>query len=180
MSNLKQNLVSQQIDEQALRNCADLFCVHGIRLMCAESMTAGFLSSLWAMESQSSRYFLGSLICYSDTVKTKLLQVPSIKIWKFCAESAVVTLRLLDGLRKYASFANLYVSVTGLAYKSSNGRQKRPIGTVYYAFAYRDELKIFKRQFAGSSAQIFIATCNALLSDLHNWLLAVLRLEKEG
>lgn len=179
MDNLKRNLISNDIDEEALRSCGDLFCAHGIQLMCAESMTAGFLSSLWAMESQSGHYFLGSLICYSDTVKTKLLDVPAQKIKKFCAESAVITLRLLDGLLNNASFANLYISVTGLAYQSKNRRQKRPIGTVYYAFAFGKERRIYKKQFAGSSAQIFIATCNALLLDLHAWMTELLRTERK-
>ncbi len=162
------------IDEQLLRVCGNLLQQHRLRLLCAESMTAGYLSSLWGMEINSGNYFLGSIVCYHTAVKTGVLGVPAAKINKYCAESAVVTLRMLDGLRKLVVDAEVYVSITGLAFKTENAKQLRSIGTVYYAFHYAAQTTIFKRHFTGDAATIFIATCNALLHDLYHWLLQAL------
>ncbi|WP_164122909.1 MULTISPECIES: CinA family protein [Sphingobacterium] len=92
-------------------------------------------------------------------------------LW-ICAESAVATLRILDGLRARFPQAQVYVSVTGLAYETENPKQKRPIGTVYYAFRLEDSTVIYKRKFKGNAAEIIVKTCNGILSDLSKWLAA--------
>jgi len=158
------------IDEQALHRCGQLLNTQGWTLVCAESMTAGFLSSICAMEVNSGDYFLGSIVCYDDRVKRDLLQVPAAKLEKYCSESAVATLRLLDGLRTLVPQATVHVSITGLAYKTSNPKQKRPVGTVYYAIAFQDHKVIFKKKFEGEAADILILACNSLIDDLYQWL----------
>lgn len=167
-----------QIDEGALAACGEFLKAHGLKLLCAESMTAGYLSSLWSLEFHSGDYFLGSLVCYDDQCKTDLLSVPKSKIEKYCAESAVTTLRMLDGLtREPAPEADVFISVTGLAFKTNNPKQKREIGTVYYAFQYKKEKRIYKKQFSGNSGTILIQTCNSIFTDLINWLPIVIMVE---
>lgn len=163
-----------QIDEEALAACGEFFQTHGLKLFCAESMTAGYLSSLWSLEFHSGDYFLGSLVCYDDQCKTQMLSVPKSKIEKYCAESAVVTLRMLDGLTRISiPDADVFISVTGLAFKTNNSKQKREIGTVYYAFQYKMEKRVYKKKFSGDSSAILIQTCNSLLRDLEVWLLSL-------
>lgn len=158
------------IDEQALHSCGKLLTASKRKLACVESMTAGFLSSVYAMEVRSGDYFLGSIVCYDDTVKESLLGVPAAKLKKHCAESAVATLRILDGLRAQFPEAHVYVSVTGLAYETENPKQRRPIGTVYYAFGLEEDTVIYKRKYSGNAAEIIIKTCNGILNDLSKWL----------
>src|SRR5690606_3388787 len=165
--NTSMNIV---IDEQALHACGKLLTAYKWKLACVESMTAGFLSSVYAMEVHSGDYFLGSIVCYEDTVKKSLLAVPAAKLEKYCAESAVATLRILDGLRTQFPQAQVYVSVTGLAYETENPKQKRPIGTVYYAFGLEDNTVIYRRKYNGNAAEIIVKTCNGILSDLSKWL----------
>src|SRR5690606_1098346 len=168
-----------QIYGEALAACGEFFQSHGLKLLCAESMTAGYLSSLWSLEFHSGNYFLGSLVCYDDHCKTRLLSVPKRKIEKYCAESAVVTLRMLDGLTKDAiPDADVFISVTGLAFKTKNSKQKREIGTVYYAFQYKKEKRIYKERFSGDPSAILIQTCNSIFTDLTTWLPVVTREEK--
>ncbi|NGM65282.1 CinA family protein [Sphingobacterium sp. SGR-19] len=169
-----------QIDEGALAACGEFLKAHGLKLLCAESMTAGYLSSLWSLEFHSGDYFLGSLVCYDDQCKTQLLSVPKSKIEKYCAESAVVTLRMLDGLTgESIPKADVLISVTGLAFKTNNPKQKREIGTVYYAFRYKKEKRIYKKQFSGNSGAILIQTCNSIFTDLINWLPMITMVEKK-
>src|SRR5690606_1596414 len=167
-----------EIDESALAACGEFLQTHGLKLLCAESMTAGYLSALWSLDFHSGDYFLGSLVCYDDQCKTQLLSVPNRKIEKYCAESAVVTLRMLDGLtRTSISNADVFVSITGLAFKTDNPRQKREVGTVYYAFQYLKEKRIYKKQFSGDASTILIQTCNSIFSDLMIWLPVATTLE---
>ncbi|WP_093363199.1 CinA family protein [Sphingobacterium wenxiniae] len=167
---LKGDNIMRQIHTKILDDCGQFLRSNGLKLLCAESMTAGYLSSIWALEVHSGDYFLGSLICYDDSMKTQFLVVPQQKIEKYCAESAVVTLRMLDGLSKLAKLNTVFISITGLAFESSNPQQTRPIGTVYYAFQYQQQKKIFKRQFGGEASDILIDCCNNLLKDLYDWL----------
>lgn len=162
--------MDKQINEQVLADCGRLFVENGWKLSCVESMTSGFLSAVIAMEVNSGDYYLGSVVCYDNRVKQNLLGVSPLKIDKYCAESAVVTLRILDGLSKLMPQKSVYVSVTGLAYETDNPKQRRPIGTVYYAFALGEEKVIFKKKFYGTAAEIILATCNSLLLDLCQWL----------
>jgi len=160
-----------EINDEMLAACGNFFYTHGLKLLCAESMTAGYLSTLWSLEFHSGDYFLGSLVCYDNYCKTQFLCIPAEKIEKYCAESAVVTLRMLDGLsKKSVPEETVFISVTGLAFKTNNARQKRDIGTVYYAFQYKEEKQIYKKKFDGDPADILIHTCNSLLADLNTWL----------
>lgn len=158
------------IDEQALQHCGKILTACKWKLACAESMTAGFLSSVYAMEVHSGDYFLGSIVCYEDTVKERLLAVPAAKLKKYCAESAVATLRIMHGLRAQFPEAQVYISVTGLAYETTNPKQKRSIGTVYYAFGLGDSTVIYKRSYSGTAAEIIVETCNGIFRDLTQWL----------
>lgn len=159
-----------KINEQALRRCGQLLAENDWKLACVESMTSGFLSSVYGMEIRSGDYFLGSVVCYDDKIKEELLQVPLAKVEKYCAESAVVTLRILDGLQQVMPKAKVYVSVTGLAYDTKNPKQRRPVGTVYYAFAFEGNKMIMKRKFKGNAADIIVAACNSIVVDLETWL----------
>lgn len=158
-----------EIDEQALARCGHYLHTHNLKLLCAESMTAGFLGSMWALELESGHYFLGSVVCYDDSMKTILLQVPGETIERYTAESKEVTLCMLDGLKKYNK-ADVHISITGLAFESTNPKQKRPIGTVYYAFYFQNKQTIYERHFEGNAGEIIIASCNSIYDDLYQWL----------
>lgn len=159
----------EKINEKTLFQCGDFLAKHKLKLVCAESMTAGFLSSTWALEVSSGDYYLGSFVCYDNEMKEKILQVPSSLIEKYTAESAEVTLALLSGLEKLVPQADVYISITGLAFESGNPKQSRPIGTVYYAFSYEGKQEIFERQFNGYAGQIIISTSNSIFKDLYQW-----------
>ena len=160
-----------QVDQETLAYCGQLLQKYKLKLICAESMTAGYLSFLWSLECRSGDYFLGSLICYDNVCKTTLLAVPSCKIQKYTAESAVVTLRMLDGLNgENIPQADVRIAITGLAFKTKNPKQAREIGTVYYAFQYKNKKHLFKRKFSGSPERIVAQTCNSIFKDLLAWL----------
>ena len=71
--------MKRKIDEPAMHRCGEYLAERGLKLMCAESMTAGFLSSTWALEVCSGNYYLGSIVCYDDSIKKNLLSKTRIQ-----------------------------------------------------------------------------------------------------
>lgn len=162
--------MKRKINEPLLHRCGEYLADRGLKLMCAESMTAGFLSSTWALEVSSGKYYLGSIVSYEDEIKENLLQVPSHILETHTAESVETTLAMLEGLQKLVPQADVYLTITGLAFDSPNPQQTRPVGRVYYAFSYQGQKKVFEKQFAGNAGAILIQTCNSIFDDLYNWL----------
>jgi len=169
----------EEIDERALFRLGSLLSNNKLKLVSAESMTAGFLSSIFALEVNSGDYFLGSIVCYDDFMKERLLQVSSSLIKTYTAESPEVTLAMLQGLQIAISHADIYITITGLAFESMNIKQFRPIGRVYYGFAYKGGQHIFEKQFKGNAGQIIIATCNSIFYDLYAWLQTMKTIRKQ-
>lgn len=160
----------EKIDERALFRLGSLLSDNNLKLACAESMTAGFLSSTFALEVSSGNYYLGSVVCYDDAMKERLLNVSPSVIADYTAESPEVTLAMLHGLETVVPQADIYVTITGLAFDSPNPKQYRPVGRVYYAFGYNGILHIVEKQFKGNAGQVIIATCNSIFADLYAWL----------
>lgn len=159
-----------RIDERLLERCGNYLSSRNLKLVCAESMTGGFLSSMWALELASGDYFLGSVVCYDDLQKQKVLQVAPALIDIHTAESEEVTLAMLHGLKILVPHADVYVSITGLAFESPNPKQQRPVGTVYYAFSFGGNTEVFERHLSGNTGEIIIKTCNSIFSDLCPWI----------
>lgn len=162
--------MKRKIDEAAMHRCGEYLAERGLKLMCAESMTAGFLSSTWALEVCSGNYYLGSIVCYDDSIKKNLLGIPQSILDAHTAESIETTLALVEGLEKLVADADVYVAVTGLAFDSPNPNQHRPVGTVYYVFSYRGKRKVYEKHFEGNAGAILIQTCNSIYADLYKWI----------
>lgn len=162
--------MKRKIDEPALHRCGEYLAGRGLKLMCAESMTAGFLSSTWGLEVCSGKYYLGSIVCYDDSLKKNLLNVPQNILDTHTAESIETTVALVEGLENLVPGADVYVAVTGLAFDSPNPNQNRPVGTVYYIFSYKGKRKVFEKHFDGNAGAILIQTCNSIYADLYTWI----------
>lgn len=160
----------KRIDKKALFRVGSLLAQRNLKLVCAESMTAGFLSSTFALEVNSGNYYLGSIACYDDLMKQNLLDVSPSLLSTHTSESEEVTLAMLQGLQSLIPHADVYISITGLAFESPNPNQWRPIGCVYYAIYYKNNTHLFEKQFNGNAGQILIATCNSIFYDLYRLL----------
>jgi nicotinamide-nucleotide amidase len=158
------------IDERSLFRLGSWLSENKLKLICAESMTSGFLSSTFGLEVCSGDYYLGSVVCYDNVMKERLLQVSHSLIETYTAESQEVTLAMLQGLQNLVPHSDVYICITGLAFESPNPKQNRPIGRVYYAFSYKGNQYNVEKQFKGNAGQIIIATCNCIFSDLYTWL----------
>ena len=109
----------------------------GRMLAVAESCTAGLLAGAITAVPGSSEYFLGGVVAYHNTVKTRLLGVASGLIESRGAVSAEVAHAMAQGALKRFS-ADVSIAVTGVAGPGGGSRAK-PAGTVWVAVAVRGE-----------------------------------------
>lgn len=99
----------------------------------AESCTGGLISHRLTNVSGSSAYLDSSVICYSNTAKSKLLKVNKKLIEQYGAVSSEVAIAMAEGVREIVG-ADIGVAVTGLA-GPGGGAKEKPVGLVYIALA---------------------------------------------
>ncbi len=103
-----------------------------------ESCSAGKLAGTIASVSGTSDYYMGSLVTYSNEMKTVLADVPPRLIEKHGAVSQeVVEAMALGGLKKLR--VDWCVSTSGIA-GPTGGTEDKPVGTIWIAVASKDKV----------------------------------------
>ena len=99
----------------------------------AESCTGGLLSHKLTSISGSSKYFLGSIVCYDNNIKKNELNISQKKLDTYGAVSEEVVKDMAKNIRnKYNSSIGLATS--GIA-GPSGGTKNKPVGTVFIAYS---------------------------------------------
>jgi PncC family amidohydrolase len=111
----------------------ELLTQAGMSVSLAESCTGGLVGHLLTEVPGSSRYFLGGVVAYDDSVKTALLDVPPALIRQHGAVSAECALQMARAVRGITG-SDIGISVTGVA-GPTGGTAAKPVGTVYIALA---------------------------------------------
>lgn len=101
-------------------------------LALAESCTGGAIAKRLTTLAGASDYFLGSIVCYSNEVKEKFLQVT---LDENGAVSLEATTQMAKGVLESTS-CDYALAVTGIA-GPAGGSDEKPVGTVYLAIAER-------------------------------------------
>jgi nicotinamide-nucleotide amidase len=102
-------------------------------LAVAESCTGGLLAERLTRNSGSSNFFMGGVICYSNSLKTKLAGVPATLIEQHGAVSQPVAQAMAEGIRARTG-ASIGVGITGVA-GPTGGSAEKPIGLVFIGLA---------------------------------------------
>ncbi len=97
----------------------------------AESCTGGIVSSLFTANPGSSQYYVGSVIAYSNEIKTKLLDIPAKLIQEHGAVSPQVAEAMAEGIKNKTGSA-IGIGITGIA-GPGGGTSEKPVGLVYIA-----------------------------------------------
>jgi nicotinamide-nucleotide amidase len=115
---------------------------NNLTVVCAESITAGLLSSTIASISGASSILKGSIVTYSRELKSSILKVDPRIIDECTAESMETTVEMVYGLINLYPSSDIYVAVTGIA---SPGTLEYPIkgevGDVFIAIYNRNKKK---------------------------------------
>ncbi len=118
----------------------------------AESCTGGLTSATLCEISGVSEVFLGSIVSYSNEIKTDLLGVPSEILKQQGAVSAPVALLMAKGAKKVLK-TSWALSITGIA-GPGGGSKEKPVGTVFFAVAGPQLEMSEKQAFSGERAEI--------------------------
>ena len=121
-------------------------------LAVAESCTGGMIAQRITSVAGSSRSFLGSVVVYSNELKTAFAGVPAELIDKHGAVSSEVAAALAEGIRKRTG-ATLGLGVTGIA-GPSGATESKPVGRVYIAVSDDQKTDTFERNFRGDRNRV--------------------------
>ncbi len=102
-------------------------------LAVAESCTGGAVSTAITSLAGASEYFLGSVVSYSNDVKTGVLGVAAEDIETHGAVSRQVAEQMASGVRKLLG-SDYSIATTGIA-GPGGGTPEKPVGTVWIAVA---------------------------------------------
>jgi nicotinamide-nucleotide amidase len=116
-----------------------LLTERGMTLSTAESCTGGFLAHKITSVAGSSAYFRGSIVAYSNDLKTRFLWINEKLISKHGAVSKeVVEAMALNGCEVMSS--DFCLATSGIA-GPGGATPEKPVGTVWIALAFKDKVK---------------------------------------
>lgn len=127
----------------------------GLKLVTAESCTAGMISSMVADIPGSSAWLDRAFVVYSAVAKNEVLGVDFATIEKYDITSERVAREMALGALSKSS-ASLAIATTGLA-GPSGGTEDIPVGTVCFAWAFKGyQLDVFSetKVFSGDRNEV--------------------------
>lgn len=134
----------------------------GLSIGTAESCTGGTIASRLTSVAGCSEYFKGSVVAYSNEVKMNLLGVSSETLNVHGAVSRETVIEMVKGAMK-ALKTDCAVATSGIA-GPGGGTMDKPVGTVWIAAAYQNEIVTLKQETdRGRELNIERACNNALL-----------------
>lgn len=110
----------------------------GLTIATAESCTGGDIAHLITSIAGSSSYYTGSVVSYSNDVKTKVLGVNPDDLSRDGAVSEIVVRQMAQGVARTLS-TDCAIATSGIA-GPSGGTPDKPVGTVWIAALCRDTI----------------------------------------
>ena len=135
-----------------------------LKIACAESCTGGLVGAALTEFPGSSEIFNGSAVTYSNEAKKNILGVKENTLKNFGAVSEQCALEMAQGALKIYD-SDIAVSITGIA-GPDGGSELKPVGTVCFGVASKNEAKTFTEKFTGSRADIRNEAVNFALEKI--------------
>ena len=139
------------------------------RLVIAESCTGGLLGARITAIPGASDVFIGGVIAYDNVVKSGTLDVRPELLEQYGAVSEQVVTAMAEGAQRQFA-VDAAVAITGIA-GPTGGTAEKPVGTVWHAVRFRDQIRTLRRIFPGDRGEIRARAAQAAL-DLLRRLLA--------
>ena len=138
--------------------------IKNLKISCSESCTGGLVGAALTEIPGSSDVFNGSAVTYSNEAKKKILGVKEDTLTKFGAVSEECAKEMAQGSLKIYN-SDFAVSITGIA-GPDGGTALKPVGTVCFAIASKDNVKTLTKKFSGSRSEIRDRAKNFALAEL--------------
>ncbi|SDH14303.1 CinA family protein [Mucilaginibacter gossypii] len=155
--------------EEKIQHCSKIMAEKGLSVAFAESATAGWLCSEFALTEESGKVLKGGITCYDADLKVSLLGVPRELIKRFTPESMEVTREMAHRLANLIP-SDIQVTVTGLTTPGGSETAEKPVGTMFVFAIINGREASFRRVFNGSCEDIIHQTINAAADMLINEL----------
>lgn len=139
-----------------------MLCAKGYTISCAESCTGGLLTSTLTDVPGSSAYVMGSVVSYSNDVKSRILHVAEETLAAHGAVSPETARAMAEGVRNLMQ-TDVGVGITGIA-GPGGGSPEKPVGLVYIAVSTLGKTSVEKNVFSGVRAEIKRAAVNKALA----------------
>lgn len=157
-----------QVDIKLLNKISTLLNEKKITVATAESCTGGFIAHTLTNISGSSNYFDRGIISYSNDAKNELLSVSKELLKEYGAVSEPIAKAMAEGIRKISN-SDIGLSTTGIA-GPTGGTKEKPVGLVYIGLSTKKDTIVKKFRFNEDRIGNKIATCNAVLNLLYEYL----------
>ena len=138
----------------------------GLTIACAESCTGGLLTSTLTDIPGSSSYVMGSVVSYSNDVKSRILHVSEETLLLHGAVSEETAREMAEGVRQLMQ-TDIGVGITGIA-GPDGGSAEKPVGLIYIAAADRTHTIVAKNNFCGTRLENKRAAVEKALSMIHD------------
>ncbi|NGX57974.1 MAG: CinA-like protein [Chlamydiae bacterium] len=136
-----------------------------LTLATAESCTGGAIAARLTKVPDTSMYFLGSVVSYSNSMKEEVLHIPHTLIVKHGAVSPEIVRAMWEGILSLTG-SDYAIAVTGIA-GPTGGTPEKPVGTIWAAVGKRgEEPYIWNVKAEGDRETIIEATVDAVLNQL--------------
>ena len=140
-----------------------------LTLATAESITGGGLSAAITDVAGSSEVFLGGIVSYSDSAKTKFLEVPKRILTKESAVSESVARLMAESARTQFK-SDFAIATTGVAGPGKAYGQKA--GTVWIAISSKAETIAIALDISGDRPTVRHATIESALATFARILIS--------
>lgn len=118
-----------------------LLAAQNLLLVTAESCTGGGVAQIITEVAGSSQWFDRGFVTYSNQAKMEMLGVSAITLAEFGAVSEHVAKEMALGALSYSN-GHVSLAITGIA-GPTGGSLDKPIGLVWFAWAFKSGIKCF-------------------------------------
>ena len=140
----------------------------GWKIATAESCTGGLLGARITAIPGSSDVYVGGIVAYDNSVKTKLVGVRDVSLSEHGAVSEQVAREMAEGCAR-AVGTQVGIGITGVA-GPGGGTAEKPVGTVWIAVAGVGETRALGRVYVGDREEIRLRATQASLDQLRRAL----------
>ena len=139
-----------------------LLIANNLSLSTAESCTGGGVAALITSVPGSSGYFKGGIVAYDNEVKKNLLGVSPETLSAYGAVSRETVIEMANGAMNRLK-TDCAIATSGIA-GPGGGTLEKPVGTVWIAVAYKNEIVTMKQEGDdGRAGNVEKAIKNALI-----------------
>ncbi|CAM3960283.1 CinA family nicotinamide mononucleotide deamidase-related protein [Flavobacterium antarcticum] len=135
-----------------------LLTKHNKTLATAESCTGGKIAQRITAVPGASAYFKGSIVCYTESVKTDVLQVSKETIAKYSVVSEEVAREMVRNIQKIMN-VDYAIAVTGNAGPTKDATNEE-VGIVFIALATPESIFVEKFNFGQPREKVIDRTVN--------------------